>query len=56
MIPKLLAGINHSQEHVERLRMDMRRDLAEEEGEGAIVLRNSREETGYLNGGCLNTH
>jgi len=32
MIPQLLAGMNHSQEHIGRLRMDMRRDLAEEEG------------------------
>lgn len=32
MLPKLLDGVDHSQEDIERLRMDMRRDLGEEEG------------------------
>ena len=32
MLPKLLDGMGYSTEDVERLRMDMRRDLSEEEG------------------------
>ena len=32
MIPKLLAGMNYSQDDIDRLRTDMRRDLGEEEG------------------------
>ena len=32
MLPKLLDGMDYSQEDIERLRMDMRRDLGEEEG------------------------
>lgn len=32
MLPKLLAGMDYTEEDVQRLRMEMRRDLAEEEG------------------------